>query len=66
MIIDVETLSFKCSECGNKFSHLIGYGPICPTPWLRRQKLKENPPQCPKCKSKNVSQTLLSKLIHPC
>ena len=65
MIIDGEILTFRCKDCGNKFSHMIGYGPICPTPWLRHEMLKKNPPQCPKCNSLNVKQTLLSKILHP-
>lgn len=56
MIIDGEELTFKCKACGHKFKHIIGYGPICPIPWLRAQRLKENPPTCPKCSSRNVKR----------
>lgn len=66
MIIDGEILVFKCKDCENKFSHMIGYGPFCPNSNMRRDSLRENPPICPKCNSKNVSQTWWSKLIHPC
>ena len=66
MIIDGEILDFKCTNCNFKFKHIMGFGPICPNPEMRRESLKKNPPICPKCKSKNVSQTLLSKLMHPC
>lgn len=65
MLIDGEILIFKCKECENKFTHMIGYGPICPTPWLRRQILEENPPVCPNCQSLNIRQTILSKILHP-
>lgn len=65
MLIDGEILIFKCIDCENKFSHMIGYGPICPNPFLRRQILKENPPRCPKCQSFSVRQTILSKILHP-
>lgn len=56
MIIDGEELNFKCNDCGRRFKWIIGYGPICPSPWLRAKKLKENPPQCPHCKSYNVKR----------
>lgn len=65
MVIDGEILDFKCKECGFKFKHIIGYGPICPNPWLRHEMLKKNPPQCPKCRSFNVRQTILRKILHP-
>lgn len=66
MIIDGEILNFKCKDCGSKFKRMIGYGPICPNPVLRRELLRKNPPVCPKCKSKNVTQTFWSKLLYPC
>lgn len=56
MIIDGEELTFKCRDCGREFKHVIGYGPVCPTPWLRAKRLKENPPVCPSCNSKNVKR----------
>lgn len=57
MIIDGEELKFKCKVCGHKFTYIIGYGPVCPTPWLRYQRLKENPPRCPKCSSLAVKRS---------
>lgn len=54
MICDGEILIMECEKCGHRFRHVIGYGPICPTPWLRRKRLKENPPVCPKCGSTRV------------
>lgn len=56
MIIDGEELSFHCKNCGKEFKHIIGYGPVCPMPWLRNLKLKENPPKCPQCGSLNVKR----------
>lgn len=56
MIIDGEVLTMVCQNCGKRFKHIIGYGPICPTPWLREKILKENPPACPNCGSKNCKQ----------
>lgn len=56
MICDGEILIMECEKCGHRFRHIIGYGPICPTPWLRRKRLKENPPVCPECGSKNVKE----------
>ena len=53
-IIDGEILKMKCKDCGHKFEHMIGYGPVCPTPWLRKKILKEKPPRCPECRSQNV------------
>ena len=55
-IIDGEEQTMICQECGNRFKHIIGYGPICPTPWLREKILKENPPKCPRCGSVNCKQ----------
>lgn len=51
MIIDGEELKLKCKKCGHKYTHVLGYGPVSPTPWLRVIKLKENPPVCPRCGS---------------
>lgn len=63
-VIDGEELTFKCIECGHKFTRLIGYGPIYPTPWLRKKILKENPSVCPHCHSQNVKRlTMLGKMI---
>lgn len=56
MIIDGEELKYECMSCGAKFKWIIGYGPVCPSPWLREKKLKEHPPVCPHCKSKNVKR----------
>lgn len=66
MIIDGEILDFECKECGFKFKHIIGYGPICPNPIVRRDSLRKKPPVCPACKSKNVKQTFQSRINHPC
>ena len=55
-IIDGEELTMICQECGTRFKHIIGYGSICPSPWLREKKLKENPPVCPKCGSKECKR----------
>lgn len=64
MIIDGEGLRLVCKDCGHKYSFVIGYGPVCPTPWLRRMKLKENPPVCPKCGSNNWKcRSLFSRLF---
>lgn len=59
MIIDGEELRMKCRRCGHEFKHIIGYGPVAPTFWLRAQKLKENPPKCPKCGSMDVKKLTL-------
>ena len=56
MIIDGEELKMVCQDCGNKFKYIIGYGPVYPTFGLQKQKLRENPPICPKCHSKNVKR----------
>lgn len=62
-IVDGEILTFKCQECNHKFKHIIGYGPVCPSSWLRKKKLKENPPICPHCGSKNVKKPFWSSVI---
>lgn len=56
MIIDGEELRMVCKDCGHRFKHVIGYGPVFPSISLRKRMLKEYPPVCPKCKSKNVKQ----------
>ena len=61
IIIDGEELKMVCQSCGNHFKHIIGYGPLCPTPWLRNKILKENIPVCPKCGSKNCRQSGIIK-----
>lgn len=63
MIIDGEELKMICKDCGHKFEHIIGYGPICPTSMFRKQKLTENPPVCPKCHSKNVKRCSIWNLF---
>ncbi len=56
MIIDGEELKYRCNKCGKKFKWIIGYGPVCPTLLLRAMSLKENPPFCPHCNSKDVKR----------
>ena len=51
MIIDGEILRLQCKNCGTKYKHIIGYGPICPSAFLRKEMLKEYPPKCPSCGS---------------
>ena len=51
MIIDGEELRLQCKQCGTKYKHIIGYGPIFPNSWMRKKSLRENPPVCPKCGS---------------
>lgn len=51
IIIDGEELKLECKSCGQRYTHIVGYGPMAPSPWLRRQQLKNNPPVCPRCKS---------------
>ncbi len=55
-IIDGEALKMVCENCGHEFVHIIGYGPICPTQWLRKKILRENPPVCDRCGSRNVRE----------
>lgn len=59
MIIDGEELKLVCEDCGHRFTRIIGYGAICPTPMLRRRILKENPSKCPVCGSLKVKETSL-------
>ena len=54
MLIDGEEIKLVCNDCGHQFTRIIGYGPICPTPWLRRKILKDKPSKCPACGSLNV------------
>lgn len=56
MIIDGEELRMQCKRCGKKYMHIIGYGPICPNEWMRREILKKNPPQCPICDSSDYKR----------
>lgn len=57
MIIDGEELKLVCKDCGHRFTRIIGYGPVCPTPILRRI-LKENPSKCPVCGSLRIKEYL--------
>lgn len=64
MIIDGEELRLQCKQCGKKYKHIIGYGPMCPNEWLRRERLRECPPHCPKCGSTNYKQfSILDSII---
>ena len=53
MFIDGEVVQLRCKDCGERFSRMVGYGPICPTPEFRSKMLKENDTRCPKCNSRN-------------
>ncbi len=59
MICDGEEIRMVCRDCGHRFRHIIGYGPVCPLPGERERRLKKNPPVCPKCHSTNVEQASL-------
>ncbi len=59
MLIDAEELRLQCKDCGSKYKHIIGYGPICPNELLRQQKLRDYPPHCPKCDSSNFKRLSL-------
>ena len=68
MIVDGEELTMVCQDCGKRFKHIIGYGPTCPTPWLRDKMLKEYPPICPNCGSKkskrlSIIGNILNRLV---
>ncbi|MDE5881446.1 MAG: hypothetical protein K2H60_06915 [Muribaculaceae bacterium] len=64
MIIDGEELNIECRRCGHRYTHIIGYGPICPTPELRRENLRKYPPVCPRCKSSDYKvRTLLDSIL---
>lgn len=64
MIFDGEELKLKCKKCGHKYTHILCYGPVCPTPWLRAMQLRENPPVCPKCGSSDWGyRNLLSRFF---
>ena len=47
-LCDAEMLRIVCPDCGESYKHLVSYGH-----WLLRQELKEHPPMCPKCGSRN-------------
>ena len=57
MIIDGEELRMQCKKCGTKYNHIIGYGPVCPNGWMRKESLKKNPPHCPKCGSRDYKSS---------
>lgn len=59
MIIDGEELRMQCKQCGTKYKHIIGYGPICPNEWMRQESLRKYPPHCPKCGSSNYKRLSL-------
>ncbi len=63
MIIDGEELRLQCKQCGTKYKHIIGYGPICPNEWLRQKRLQDNPPECPRCGSSNYKRLSLGGSI---
>lgn len=64
MIIDGEELKLVCKCCGHKYTHIIGYGPICPSHCLREIMLKKNPPVCPKCGSHDWKyRNLISRIF---
>lgn len=56
MVIDGEVVKLRCKDCGEQFSKMLGYGPIFPTPSIRRCLLKESDTRCPKGGSRNYEE----------
>lgn len=59
MLIDAVELRLQCKDCGTKYKHIIGYGPVCPNELLRQQMLRQYPPHCPKCGCSNFKRLSL-------
>lgn len=55
-VFDGKEVRLKCQKCGHKFRYVVGTGPCCPTNYLVNKNLRENPPACPKCGSRNVKR----------
>lgn len=56
IIIDGEEVKLECRDCGERYSHIIGYGPFCPTLEMRKESLRRNPPKCPACGSRSYKE----------